>query len=82
MSGEGYPGAPQQDVRTMNAMKAAGASALGRLSMDAPTVRERYVEQLADAQRRVERISEILALLDKNTDTERLLTLIQQQGGY
>lgn len=63
--------------------KAAAAQGLSnRLSMDIPTVKERYQEQLADAQRRVERITEIIALLDKNTDTERLLTLIQQQGGY
>lgn len=75
--GHGNPGYPATQSE-----RSAKASALGRLSLDAPTVKERYQEQLADAQRRVERITEILALLDKNTDTERLLTLIQQQGGY
>jgi len=54
--------------------------ALGRLSMEAPTVKERYQEELTRAQRRVEQLTEAIAILDRNADTERLLTLVQQIG--
>jgi hypothetical protein len=52
------------------------------LSLQERSLRERIQNQLRDAQERAKRCEEILALLEKNPETERLITLLGMSGVY